>query len=88
MELWYGKKESMLIELSAEPWLNAPIVETEVQMQMERMNAEKFEEILTYAKATRFTKQYLWGAEWWYWLKETQGDSTMWDRAKRVYRRD
>lgn len=85
MGLLFGKKESMLIELSVEPWLNLPITETSLDTQLERMNMEKFEGILTYAKKTRFEKQYLWGAEWWYWLKETQNRPEFWERAKVLY---
>jgi hypothetical protein len=85
MELVFGEKETMLIELSVEPWLNLPVVETELAVQLERMNLEKFEEILSYARETRLAKQYLWGAEWWYWLKETQEHPEMWERARELY---
>ncbi|MBP9760558.1 MAG: beta-galactosidase, partial [Candidatus Pacebacteria bacterium] len=84
MSILFGAKESMLIELSVEPWLNKPIVDTDIKVQLERMDVEKFEGILDYAQKTRFEKQYLWGAEWWYWLR-TQGRPGMWDRAKKVY---
>jgi len=84
MELLHGKKESILIELSAEPWLIAPIVETDLETQFSRMDLEKFETILAYAEATRFEKQYLWGAEWWYWLKK-QGHPEFWERGKLLF---
>ena len=85
MSLLYGRKTSYLIELSAEPWLIAPIIETPLDVQFTRMNIEKFEDILEYAEATRFEKQYLWGAEWWYWL-HLQGRSEMWERGQALYR--
>ncbi|MBX9906904.1 hypothetical protein K2X96_03335, partial [Patescibacteria group bacterium] len=84
VELLYGKKKTFLIELSVEPWLLAPVVDTPLPVQYSRMDAEKFEEILTYAKNTRYDTQYLWGAEWWYWLK-LKGESHMWDRAQTLY---
>lgn len=87
MALWYGRKDSVLIELSAEPWLLEPVVAVSVETQFSRMNLEKFEDILKYAKKTRYDKQYLWGAEWWYWLA-TQGHSEMWDRGTRLFRDD
>ena len=68
MEWRYGEKEVFAIELSAEPWLIEPITDVDVETQFSRMNLEKFNDILTYAEETRFEKQYLWGAEWWYWL--------------------
>ena len=85
MEILFGEKETMLIELSIEPWLNLPVVDTDLSIQLERMNLEKFEEILAYARETRLAKQYLWGAEWWYWLKETEEHPELWERAKVLY---
>jgi len=85
MELIHGEKETMLIELSAEPWLNLPVVDTPLSIQLERMNVEKFEDILLYARDTRLPKQYLWGAEWWYWLKEEHDHPEFWERAQELY---
>lgn len=84
MEWFYGDKEVLLIELSLEPWLLQPVVETPFEIQLERMNIDKFDEIIKYAKNTRFEKQYLWGAEWWYYMKSL-GYEDFWDHAKKIY---
>jgi len=84
MELLYGKKETMLIELSLEPWLLQPIVETEKEIQLERMNISKFREIIDFAERTRFEKQYLWGAEWWYYMNE-RGYPDFWEEGKEIF---
>ncbi len=84
VQLFYGQKETMLIELAAEPWLIEPIVEVDLDVQFSRMDLEKFEDILEYAKETRFEKQYLWGAEWWYWLHK-QGHDAFWERGRSLY---
>lgn len=84
MRLIYGQKQTFLIELSVEPWLLQPVVDTPIETQLERMNIEKFEEIIEFAKNTRFDTQYLWGVEWWYWLKE-QGEESFWFRAQELY---
>jgi Beta-galactosidase len=84
MRLVYGDKETVLIELSAEPWLVEPIVNVSLETQFTRMNLEKFEDILAYAEGTHYEKQYLWGAEWWYWLK-LQDRPEMWNRGKQLY---
>lgn len=84
VKLLYGKKETMLIELSAEPWLLEPIADVPIDIQYSRMNLEKFNDILDYAKATRYEKQYLWGAEWWYWL-DKQGHPEMWERGQELF---
>lgn len=84
MRVLFGTKPTMLIELSAEPWLLEPVTEVPLETQFTRMNLEKFEDILSYATDTRYEKQYLWGAEWWYWL-HMQGHSEMWERGKRLF---
>jgi hypothetical protein len=85
LELVYGKKETMLIELSAEPWLLEPITNVPIETQYSRMDLAKLNDILEYAKKTRYEKQYLWGAEWWYWLKD-KGHPEMWEKGKELYR--
>ncbi len=84
MAVFYSEKPTVLIELSAEPWLIEPITQAPIEVQLSRMNLQKFEEILEYAAGTHFDKQYLWGAEWWYWLK-LQGHSEMWERGQRLF---
>lgn len=84
MALGYGEKETVLIELSAEPWLLEPIVDVPLQTQFTRMNLQKFEDILSYAEGTHYEKQYLWGAEWWYWLK-VQDRPEMWERGQKLF---
>lgn len=81
MALLHGEKETFLIELSLEPWLIEPIVSTPLSTQFARMDAAKFDEIVAYARDTRFSKQYLWGGEWWYWLK-AHGNDEMWNKGK------
>jgi hypothetical protein len=84
MALIHGEKETFLIELSLEPWLLEPVTEVSVDTQYSRMDAEKFDEIIDYAKQTRYEKQYLWGGEWWYWLNE-QGHPEMWEKGKKLF---
>lgn len=84
MSLLFGKRESLLIELSLEPWLVHPIIETPLSVQKERMTTTMFDEAIVFAKNTRFEKQYLWGAEWWFYMKQ-QGDGTYWEKAKAIF---
>ncbi len=84
MHVLYGEKPVYLIELSAEPWLVAPITEVPLDVQFSRMDIEKFNDILSYAIDTRYEKQYLWGAEWWYWLHK-QGHNEFWERGKQLF---
>jgi len=80
----YGKKDTLLIELSAEPWLTQPIASTTLEVQFDRMDIDKFEEVIKTARKTKFSQQYLWGAEWWYYLKK-QGHPEFWNMGKTLY---
>lgn len=84
MEQLHGEKPIFLIELSAEPWLLQPVVDTPLVTQLKRMDMVKFENIIEYAESTHFDRQYLWGAEWWYWLKN-HGHDSFWERGKRLF---
>lgn len=86
MALLYGKKPTMLIELSAEPWLLEPVVNVPIATQLTRMDVDKFNSILEYARDTRYDTQYLWGAEWWYWMKQQkESRPEMWERGKELF---
>jgi hypothetical protein len=84
IKLIYGDKPTFLIELSAEPWLLEPVTQVDIETQYSRMDLNKLNEILDYAKDTRYEKQYLWGAEWWYWLKEN-GHPEMWTKGQEIF---
>lgn len=87
MALLYGRRPAILIELSAEPWLVEPIAKVPLSVQFSRMDLDKFKDILAYAEDTRLENQYLWGAEWWYWLK-LKGHDEFWEFGKTLYLKD
>ncbi len=78
------RKPSLIIELSAEPWLLQPITDTPIKTLQERMGLDKFNEMINFARQTGFDTQYLWGAEWWYWMKK-QNYPEHWQRAKKLF---
>jgi hypothetical protein len=84
-QLIVGTKPMVVIELQAESWLHRQPYETSVSDQFESFNPTRFEEMIAYASQTGFDTFYLWGAEWWYWLKETQDTPQMWEYAKTLF---
>ncbi|MDO8425692.1 MAG: beta-galactosidase [bacterium] len=78
--------ERMVIaELQAEPWVqNGDIAGTPIAEHRRSMDAERLRNNVAFARATGFHEVYLWGAEYWYWLKE-QGDASLWDAAREVF---
>ena len=85
VRLIYGTKPSIVIELSSEPWLLQPIVDTPIEVQLQRMGINKFNEMINFSSKTGFNTFYLWGAEWWY-LLSMNGHPEFWERAKELYR--
>ena len=81
-ELVVGKKPMIVVELQGEPWSREATSKLTIEDHYETMNPEMFREVLDYASKTGFDTFYLWGVEWWYWLKETQGKPEMWEVAK------
>jgi len=81
-EFFVGKKPMLVIELQGESWQKKMTYEVSVEEQYLSMNPEKFRGVLEYASYSGFDTFYLWGVEWWYWLKETQDRPEMWDIAK------
>jgi hypothetical protein len=86
MGILFGFKENILVELSLEPWLLEPIKDASTEIQLERMNLQKIDEIIEFASKTGFEKQYLWGVEWWYFMRE-RGHDEFWERGEKLFSR-
>ncbi|OHB18563.1 MAG: hypothetical protein A2854_00320 [Parcubacteria group bacterium RIFCSPHIGHO2_01_FULL_56_18] len=84
MGILYGPKETFLIELSLEPWLTEPTADASLANQLSRMDGAKFDEIVAYARTTSFDQQYLWGVEWWYYMR-TKDHPEFWEKAKSIF---
>jgi hypothetical protein len=75
---------AIVSELQAEPWFNKSFHGTPVTEQFESMNIKRFRDNVDFGRRTGVREIYLWGAEWWYWLKE-KGDPAFWDEAKPLF---
>lgn len=84
VEMFFGEKTSVVIELQAEAWGPKLIYEVSTEENYKSFNPEEFEEILEYIKGTSFDTFYLWGYEWWYFLKEKENRPEMWNIAKKA----
>lgn len=79
------EKKFVVIELGMEPWLKRQLYETTPEEQFAVFDFAFFQNSIEYAKATGFDEYYLWGAEWWYWLKVRHGDERFWDEAQKLF---
>lgn len=78
-----GDKNLVIIELQAEPWTTQGIVNTPIQEQFRTMSMEKFNKMLSLGQAIGFERQYLWGVEWWYWMKQ-KNHPEFWEKAREI----
>lgn len=84
VEKLFGKKV-FCGELQAEPWGPILLYELSPKEQEKTMNLELFQKNIEFAKETGFDEFYLWGAEWWYWLKTKQDQPQIWEKAKELF---
>ena len=82
IKIFANQKNIIISELQGEPWGPKWLSEMSLEEQYKSMSPQKLEDIAEYARKTNFSESYLWGAEWWYWLKTTQNHPEMWDAAK------
>ena len=71
--------------LQAEPWVYKTFYDVPLAEQEKTMNIDIFKANISYAKQTGFDEFYLWGVEWWYWLKTTQNQPQIWNEAKKLF---
>lgn len=84
IKIFANQKNIIISELQGEPWGPKWLSEMSLEEQYKSMSPQKLEDIAEYARQTNFSESYLWGAEWWYWLKTQKGESAMWDTAKKI----
>ena len=72
-------------ELQAEPWAPEHISKM-TPLEMEQgMSLKMFEANLDMARRAGFSEIYLWGAEWWYLMKDKYHNDAYWERAKEIW---
>ncbi|MBI2411147.1 MAG: cellulase family glycosylhydrolase [Candidatus Kerfeldbacteria bacterium] len=75
----------IVTELQAEPWVPESVLSASLQDQYKTMDIDDFEKNIDYARRTGFSEVYLWGVEWWYWMKQQQHDDRFWESSKKVF---
>ena len=75
----------IITELQMEPWAtDKPLTRMSLAEQQRSFDLNRFRKNLNYARRTGLAQAYLWGAEYWYWLK-TQGQPAIWQEAKKLW---
>jgi len=78
-------KKVIVGELQAEPWGPKLLYESPIEEQEKSMNLEMFKSNIEFAKKTGLDEFYLWGAEWWYWMKTKQNKPEIWQEAQKLF---
>lgn len=87
IDFFFGK-EVIGVELQTEPWAPKLLYDASLEEQRKTMNLEQFKSNIDYAKRTGLKEFYLWGAEWWYWMKTNHPDdpnAQIWEEAKQLF---
>ena len=64
-------EQAFVMELQGEPWIpDKDIFDVPLEEQYKSMSLERLKKNVTYAAKVGMPRGYLWGAEWWFWLKE------------------
>jgi hypothetical protein len=82
IKLFARQNNAIVIELQGEPWVDGWTVHAPIEKQLASMNEETLKDNVEFAKKTGMKEIYIWGVEWWYWMKTTQNNATLWDTAK------
>ncbi len=83
VELIFGKSV-VCVELQAEPWAAGQEYDGG-DGDGKTMDIEQFKKNIAFAKNTGLDEFYLWGSEWWYWMKIRHDRPEFWEEAKSVF---
>jgi len=72
-------------EFQMEPWSNAPLERLSNSDLFVTFDAKQMEKNLKYAEQLHMPEVYFWGAEWWYWMKETRQHPEFWDQMQQFF---
>lgn len=85
VHLFEGEDKRIIVsELQAEPWATVSLKELSEEEQEKSLSIDDFWGNIDYARKVGFPEVYLWGAEWWYYMKEVRDDPSFWEAGKQV----
>jgi hypothetical protein len=85
LQPFFADKKIIVAELQAEPYGPVLLPDYAIDFQLQLMNIGRFRETIRRARKAGFSENYLWGVEWWYWLKENQSNDSFWEEARRLF---
>ena len=83
VDLLFGKRV-VCVELQAEPWAIGQKYDGAAN-DAETMDIGRFRKNVAFAQNTGLDEFYLWGGEWWYWMKTKKNHPEFWEEAKALF---
>jgi len=74
--------KTICTELQAEPWATAAITAMSYEDMRDGMPLDTILTNMDFARRSGFPEIYLWGVEWWYYMKDKFGDDTYWNTMR------
>ncbi len=80
-KLWGRDLSTFFVaELQMEPWFtDSNPLDATIEEQEKTMNPERMGKHFDYVERIGVPRAYLWGVEWWYFMKEVNGDERYWE---------
>ncbi len=75
----------IISELQAEPWFPVSIESHPASYWAQLFTSNDFRDQVRFARRTGLSEAYLWGVEWWYYLR-AHGYPELWDAARPLWR--
>lgn len=82
IKMFAKQNNAIVIELQGEPWVKGWTVDQPLDVQLASMNSTILKDNVEFAKKTGMKEIYVWGVEWWYWMKVKQDNPTLWETAR------
>ncbi|NQV11876.1 cellulase family glycosylhydrolase [Candidatus Uhrbacteria bacterium] len=79
-----GDTKVIVSELQAEPWFVGDVSNYEIADQVDLFTARDLERNVSYANKIGFSEVYVWGVEWWYFMK-MNGHPELWDAGRKIF---
>lgn len=87
VRLLTDQEDFSVIELQGEPWASGWIAEIPLEEQFWTMDEHQLVENVDYARQVGFRDIYLWGGEWWYWMKVKKDYPAVWETGKELFQK-
>jgi hypothetical protein len=84
-KVFTDQENFIVIELQTEHWVAGWTTSRPLEEQFNSMDAVRLKENVEFSQKVGFPEVYLWGVEWWYWLKVEKNIPDLWNQAKELW---